>query len=204
LIDNLNYLDIAALAVITMYAVDGLLKGFVLSVFNIAGFLIAIYISRIASISFAEYIKLNTGIDDVINNYITEKYNDFNPGITSVMGIFTDGKQGFENTVTSAIILILSFILIFFVIKIILSIVANMLDAAARLPVIKHFNRIGGFIFGALKGAIILYIFFAVITIVMPFISSPNIITTSLDSSVFASNFYKYNIVIPSIKGKLF
>lgn len=200
---NLNWLDISALLIIAVCSLDGLLKGFVISVFNIAGFVVAILVAKAAAPGLALYIAGNTSIDDTISNYIVAKYNNISSGISPALKIFGNSKLGFENVLTSEIVLVLSFFLAFILAKIVLSVIANILDTAARLPVIKQFNRLGGFFFGALKGVFILYILFAVFTFIVPLFSPSNIILTSLDGSVFASNFYRYNFILPWINGKM-
>ncbi|HOJ11091.1 MAG TPA: DUF5711 family protein [Clostridiales bacterium] len=49
-----------------------------------------------------------------------------------------------------------------------------LLDGITQLPLIKQFNKLGGFVFGALEGLLTVYIIFAVI---MLFNSSPSFIT---------------------------
>jgi uncharacterized membrane protein required for colicin V production len=80
-------------------------------------------------------------------------------------------------------------------------IVARVLNATAKLPVIKQFNKLGGLIFGLVKGVLFLYIIFAILTLIIPVLPSSSPIVTAIDKSIFAAGFYKYNIIIPWISG---
>lgn len=200
---NINWLDITALVLILVCAIDGLVKGFIISVFNISGFFIAIYGGKVIAPYLSEYIYKNSGIDEALNKYFIAKASVLDTSTAYLVKAGGVGGSSISGVLTSTMILVLSFFIIFIVIRIVLSAIASMLDSAAKLPVIKQFNRMGGLLFGAAKGIAILYILFAVLTPVIPLFSSDNPFISSLNESVFTMNFYRYNIIIPWIRGQV-
>ncbi len=107
--------------------------------------------------------------------------------------------QGLVDTLSqniSTIILnILSVIIIFFAIKLLLYIIANILDQVMRLPVLNGINKIAGGIFGGISGLIMVYIIFAIFTLFAPTQFAAPLITQINDSMV-ASVLYHNNILL--------
>ena len=62
------------------------------------------------------------------------------------------------NTVAEVVIRIVLFILLFILILILWSILARALDLVSRLPVLKSMNKLGGFLFGLIRGALFLFL----------------------------------------------
>ena len=77
------------------------------------------------------------------------------------------------------------------------------MDVTARVPVLKQFNKTGGLVFGILKGILVLYVVFALLTPLIPLMKPSNPLISGLEQSVFTVNFYKYNLIIPWIKGNI-
>lgn len=190
-----NWLDILTLLIVALYAIDGLLKGFILSMFNLIGFFIAIYVARVVAPVFASYISQNTGIYSSVYKFVEPKLS-IDPSASSVFNILGISKEGINGSVTNFIITIGSFVLVFLLLRLLLFVVSRLLDMAARLPVIKQFNKVGGLIFGVLKGVLVLYIVFAVLFLITPLISESSSVISLVDSSLIAKNFYRYNFII--------
>ncbi|QXM06996.1 CvpA family protein [Crassaminicella indica] len=96
----------------------------------------------------------------------------------------------------------ISILIIFFAVKIILFLVAYILDGIATLPVLKQFNCIGGVVFGFSKGLLIVLIFLAIIT---PFTAMTNsgILVEGLEKSVVAKILYYRNPIIEILQGTI-
>jgi uncharacterized membrane protein required for colicin V production len=195
-------MDIVALLIIVVCAVDGLMRGFIISLFSMAGFFIAIIVAKLLSPAAVGFITAHTGIDEAIGKWLSSKAAGFNSTIQPVLKIL--GKSEAiqpDKALTAAIILFIAFIIIFILAKLLIMIVARVLNATAKLPVIKQFNKLGGLIFGLVKGVLFLYIIFAILTLIIPVLPSSSPIVTAIDKSIFAAGFYKYNIIIPWISG---
>ena len=62
------------------------------------------------------------------------------------------------NTVVEAIVRVILFLLTFVLILIVWNILAHALDLVSRLPVLKSMNKLGGFLFGLVRGALFLFL----------------------------------------------
>jgi len=200
---NFNYLDIAAILVIGVCAVEGLFRGLVISIFSMIGFVAAIYIGKLAASPVADYLTASTGIDESLNNYFLSKSQGVNLPISQAINTFMGGGVDGTNGLTSILILISAFFIVFLSVRVSLNLIAGMLNGAAKLPVIKQFNSIGGLLLGAIKGVLILYIIFALLTPIIPVLPISNPVVKAIGSSAFAVNFYRYNFIIPWIRGIL-
>ena len=97
-------------------------------------------------------------------------------------------------TVTNLIVTIVSIVIVFVVVKLALSIVSKAINSFAKLPVIKGFNKLGGFAFGILSGIVIVYVLLAVVAM---FPQSQ--ITGFIEQGTFAQSMYNNNIVMKCI-----
>lgn len=101
--------------------------------------------------------------------------------------------------VAKVIIDLLSIIIIFVVAKIVLNILGTVLNGIASLPIIRQFNRLGGLIFGFIKGVLIIFILAAImIPIVSIFPTST--LASALENSVIAKSCYDHNILLYMVK----
>lgn len=192
----LNWLDLTALFVMGICAVDGLMKGLVKSFFSIASVIISLIAARTMAHPVSEYLYKNTALDESLNKYFLERTPHFNSYVTSALNIMGDKSSQVGNLLTSTFISLISFVVVFILSMFVLNIFAAMIDTAAKFPVLKQFNKLGGFGIGILKGAAILYIVFALLSPILPSLSSSNPIIAALDSSLFAVNFYRYNFIL--------
>ncbi len=225
----MNWSDYTVIGIIGIFAIIGLIRGFVFSVFKIASFFAAI----IASIKLypvaAEYLAgtpLYGNIKKAILDNLVARYQAavpasgqmggnsvesvvgglsipafFKQGIAGRMpkpGDFVD-VQGILNSVgdeiTKVIINILSLILVFILIRIGLMLIGLILRGLVKLPVLKQFDRFGGFVFGTVEGILIVYILCAVLLL---FNSSPQFqsVFSNVDASMFAKGFYENNFLV--------
>lgn len=93
------------------------------------------------------------------------------------------------------IINVLSIIIIFFVLRIGLWLLATALDQFMKLPILQQINRIAGGAFGFVNGLLFIYIIFAVITLISPMQAfEPFIIYVKEAAS--ANIFYHRNILV--------
>ncbi len=97
--------------------------------------------------------------------------------------------------ITNIIISIISLVILYIAIRIALVIAKHILEGITQLPIIKQFNKLGGFIFGAVEGLLTVYIIFAVI---MLFNSSPTFLKVYeiINQSMFAKYFFENNFII--------
>jgi uncharacterized membrane protein required for colicin V production len=192
--NSFNWVDLATLLILLVYALDGMAKGLIISVFKTVGFFIAIYGARILAPLAAGVLSGNVAINNSLHKYF-ESGLSANSSTMYVSNIVSPGGKA-GDSLTSLFITIGAFIIAFLLIKLLISIIANTLNITAKLPVIKQFNKIGGLFFGVVKGILILYILFAVFILVTPLISASSPLMAAVDSSVSASYFYKNNLIV--------
>lgn len=117
----------------------GLKRGFILQTLHLVGFIVAFVVASLYYAKLAPYLTLWIPYPDLSGD-----------------GAFITFLQTFplETGFYNAI----SFALIFFASKIILQIIASMLDFVAELPVLNLFNRIFGAVLGFVEIYLILFI----------------------------------------------
>ncbi len=100
--------------------------------------------------------------------------------------------------ITKVVVDLLSIIIIFLVVKLILNIIGALLNEVANLPVIKQFNSLGGFIFGFVRGILIVFLIASLMVIPVS-ISNGGFIAEGLKGSMLAVYFYDYNFIFSMI-----
>lgn len=93
------------------------------------------------------------------------------------------------------ILSVLSLILLYIVLRVVLSFVGLLLKGISELPLFKQINKLGGLILGSLQGVLAIYILCAILVL---FNSNPGFtaIFNGLDSSLFAGGFYENNFIM--------
>ncbi len=114
-------------------------------------------------------------------------------------GVLTNINVYMSQMISKIIIDLLSIIVIFFIAKIALDILGTVLNGIASLPLIKQFNRLGGLIFGVLKGIFIIYIFTAIMVPIVSVFPNSSIVSV-LETSSLTKMFYDYNILLYMLK----
>lgn len=199
----MNYLiDLILIAVIALFAFIGYKKGLIKVAFNLISFILAIIISIVLYKPMSNFIINYTPLDDYIESTISERLNSSEITDEETQNIVSNYYTNIKNASTSVIssgisktiINIACMIIVFITVKIILLFFKFAGDLIAKLPLIKPLNNAGGFIYGLLKGFIIIYIFLALIAILSPIININNIVTM-INSSILTNIMYNNNII---------
>jgi uncharacterized membrane protein required for colicin V production len=66
---------------------------------------------------------------------------------------------------------VIAFILVFIVCLILVKVIANLLDGVLNLPVLGLFNKVGGAVFGVIRGVLIVCLLGTILTLLLPFIA---------------------------------
>ena len=107
-----------------------------------------------------------------------------------------------SNTVVGVAVSILCFIAVYAVSYMVLSVLAGLIDAVFKLPLLKHLDWLAGGVFGLLRGGLILYVIFLIIPIlstVIPLDSFNELMAQSTLAPIFQSN----GLFVRVISGKL-
>ena len=131
-------------------------------------------------------------LPSAISNYI----GDYSAGI--VNSTANNAIEGLAEKITITIINLAVLLIIFVVIQILLLFVRSLADLIAKIPVIKQFNKAGGFIYGLLKGLILIHVAFAIILLLSSIINMPNLII-AINDSFIGSIVYNNNFLIKTV-----
>ena len=200
-------IDILVIGIIALFAFIGYKQGLVKVAIKLVSFFIAIIVAFALYKPVSNIIINNTQIDDNIQNTIIEKItpegltkDDNLPSDSNITTKLVDTANSsietIANTFTVKLIQIVVFLLIFAIVRIALIFITALADLIAKLPIINQFNKLGGFIYGVLKGLLIVYIIFGLLLLTEPLIGDAikNLIDTS-----FVSKFVYYNNILVSI-----
>jgi uncharacterized membrane protein required for colicin V production len=176
----------------------GYLSGLIKSFFSIASYFIGAYVAKTYYKSLALYIVENTSIGESINNLVS---NSIVNSAVPVMGNPLTNNVMFT-TMTLSIVNIISIILVFIIVKIILSIGCTLLNGICSLPILNGLNRLGGGAFGFVRGILIIFIIFALI---VPFNLNKNgKIENEINKSKFGKILYINNPIIKIVEGDFY
>lgn len=109
--------------------------------------------------------------------------------------------QYFDTTIAVILVNILSFLLLFFLIKLFFVVLLSVSKAVVNLPVLKQFDALLGGAFGVLRGFFVLYFLFAMIPIIMT-LAPVDVLGEYLEGSRFAGFFYQFNLFTSLVRGK--
>ena len=199
----MNYLiDLILIAIIALFTFIGYKRGLIKVAFGLVSFILAIIISILAYKPISNFVINYTPLDDYIKatvskrldspettdqeteNIVSTYYNNIKNASTAVI----------SNGISKSIINVACMIIVFITVKIILLFFRFIGDLISKLPLIKQFNTAGGFIYGLLKGFIIIYVVLALITILSPIVNLNNIINL-INSSIITNIMYNNNII---------
>lgn len=213
--------DILLFLIILGNAMFNYKRGLVKVVFNIFSSIIAIILVLILYKPTTDFIINNTSLDDRLENMLETKLdclfdldsiqsidkNDEN-SMNSIIKVFVGDTVGeiIENTtdniaqivsdqISYKIISVVSFLLLFVIIRIILIIIKGYADILSSLPIIRTLNSSGGMVYGIVRGFLIIYVLFAIISLILPIING-EFIASAIQNSFIGSKMFNNNILL--------
>ena len=200
----MNYLiDLIVLALIALSTFIGYKKGLIKVAFSLVSFILAIIISITLYKPVSNFIINYTPIDDNIETAIQERLSSSDITEEETKNIISNYFSNVQNTsaaviaktISTTIINIGCMLIVFIISKIILLFFKFIGDLISKLPLIKQVNQIGGFLYGLLKGFIIIYILLALIAIISPLVDMNEIINM-INNSIITNIMYYNNIIL--------
>lgn len=181
--------DIVIVALFALSVFLGYKKGLVGVAFKILSFIIALVLAFILSRPVTNIIIENTEFDEGIHKTIeatleskSSNETQENKEETTTSAVITDyvadqikkatseAQNSIASTVadslTENIVYAICFIGIFIILRIILFFLKFLAEAIAEIPVLKQFNEVGGTLYGVLRGIFVLYLFFAIVSLI--------------------------------------
>lgn len=188
-------IDIIFIAIIVLSAFLGYKKGLVNVATKLFAGILAIIITAIVYQPISNLIIKNTPIQEKIENIIIENLQ----GQENVQeeNIINEISQNVikeqSKTIATNIIYAVTMIVVFILVKILLSIIFALIDGIANLPILKQFNEIGGIGYGIIRGALIVLICIILLGVYSK-INPENKIVKEIENSYFTKIIYE-NIV---------
>ena len=204
-------LDIIAVAIIVFCVYNGIRKGMVKAFFSTATLILALVLTFVTVNPVSEYVKQTSFGETVyektqiefldaedfeqaqkfLENFELSKVNLEENAAEAVIGLENELSLNIGNAVIRSVCAVALFILYYFALKII----AKLLDVVCKLPVLKTFNRAGGFIAGILNAYITLIIFSCIIMLLLS-TDAGEYLTKQLSESFLTAWIYQNNILV--------
>jgi len=182
--------DLVILAVLLLFALWGMHRGLILSLFSLIAALIALigalWVSSAWSPAVAGWLQptLQPPVTSAVNAALPEGSSEIALPVDELLLLLDDAELPMEldklllslqedgiseltsetlaislsEKLANAIASIALFLLSFLLILLIWHLIARALDLVARLPGLNTLNKLGGFVFGAFRGALLLFI----------------------------------------------
>ena len=202
------WIDIVVALILLFSIVQGYRHGFAKTVIDTLGWFISIAVAYYFSSSAVGYIKENTDLYDASQAALQAKMTE--KGVESLQSIIDIMQKiikenlisGIDN-ITSNIAVsindiffkILAFIAIILILKFIFWAILVLISKNNRKGIIGAMDSLSGALIGLIKGAIIAYIFLALLVPLSGILNSTSI-SDALSSSLTAQYMYDYNLLL--------
>lgn len=206
-------IDIVIALIFGIFIFLGYRTGLLRSVFRVVAFILSLIIAYYLYTYLRDIIAIGS-IGDSIRQLVKTKFVD--PQIASnslnqnalpeymqsmvVMGQ-VELSDAYASFISNLVINILSFLAVFIITRLLISIIGFIVKFVSRLPIIRFFDKIGGVIFGVLESVLILYIAFALIYAITPLRDNPQT-QTYISESVLAKTMYENNPLVDMVMPK--
>lgn len=169
--------DIIALILTVICIVSGVKKGFVKAFFGTVSFVLAIILTFSFSDAACKYVaessigktiyeKTEVKIIDAPENGENENFFDELIDKKGIIQKANEAQMSVSEEIGNTVIRLLTSALLFIGISLILKLLAAILNFAAKLPVIKSFNKAGGLVAGIINAYIVLTVFSCLMTFI--------------------------------------
>lgn len=194
--------DIIIVAVVVLSTVLAYKKGLIAQAIKLCAVIIAIIATLLFYRPVANFIINTTNIDETIQNSIyerayevsTQRKNGEDAEKDLIEGAKLAGIQQTSRELSIQIINVGVILILFFGIKIALRFVTALADAVAKLPILNKLNKVGGLIYGILRGIVIVYACLLLINFVGK-IDDHSFTHTAVEQSNLGKTMYENNIL---------
>ncbi len=200
----MNFLiDLIVIGIIALSTFIGYKKGLIKVAFGLVSFVLAIALSVILYKPVSNFVINYTPIDDNIEAAIEARLTSPETTNEETENIVSNYYNNIKNASTTmvadgiskTIINVGCMLVVFIVAKLILLLFRFLGDLIAKLPLIKQVNNAGGFLYGLLKGFIIIYAILAIIAILLPIVNI-NDIVSMINKTIITNIMYNNNIIL--------
>lgn len=196
-------LDLIVILVIALFTFIGYKQGLIKVAIKIASFFIAIIIALVLFKPVSTLVINNTTIDDKIENAIIEKITpegmkpeDKVEAQNLPSGIIkntNDSIKSIAETLTTKLIEICTILILYIVARIVLKFIAALTTLIEKIPILKQFNKLGGTVYGLVKGVLIVYVVLAIIYLASPLLKENT--SKKIEEARLTKMMYNNNII---------
>lgn len=197
-------LDLILILIVALFTFIGYKQGLIKSAIKIASFFIAIIVALVLYKPVSTLVINNTTIDDKIENTIIEKITpegmkpeDEAKVSTKIPNTFikeaNNSIKDIAKTLTTKLIETATMLLLYIIARIVLKFISALATIIEKIPILKQFNKLGGTLFGILKGLLIIYSILAVLYLISPMLKENT--TNKIDESIITKFMYNNNII---------
>lgn len=204
------FLDVIIIAIVVFTMVSGFRKGFIYTFTHTLGWLGAAAAGLILSGPLRNILCENTQLDEDIYNILFDKLSlssdilstsaDTLPVILgrSVHTAANETAQLLADKLTAMTMILISFLLLFFAVKIVLFFITIALSRRENKGFTGFFDGVSGMLAGMIRGIIFVFIFLALLLPAVNLMSpaSTDLVMSSLDASRFARTLYDSNFLV--------
>ena len=205
--------DVILFSIIVLNVFIGYKKGLIKVALNIFAFFIAIIATLILFKPISNLVINNTQIDDKIKEAIIitasrnqeQKESNENNGFiqeyieneikSKAEEVKNSAIESIAGAISIRVVEILTWIILFIVIRIALILLKFLSETISEIPIIKQFNEIGGIVYGIIKSAVII-IFILTIIFIISSIYGNGKINDAIEESYVTKFLYNNNIVV--------
>ncbi len=155
-------MDVIIIVIIAFSALRGFCSGLILSVTKLLGFIVGLLVAFKFYRAFADYLIVVWNLDQKLLLLFKPVLNIWLPLKTSSTLYFT-GDSALGLNIVHGLIGIIAFVLLLIVVDISIKIFGKILNSLFDWGIFAPVNRLGGLIFGTLRGALLVLILFAVL-----------------------------------------
>lgn len=186
--------DIILIVIIAFFAYMGAKHGLIKTLFGAVSTLISLVLSMLLYRPVSELLYNSTfgnSIKEFAGKLLAERMEQ-----TAQLFLLDKAVE----TTAVLVMNVISFVIVIVAVKLIVIILANVLNIASKLPVIKQANKLFGMVAGALSGILVCYI---IIGIVAALGGEENVsaLQESIKSSFLAVNMYNNNLIKDVLSG---
>ena len=202
-------LDLVLLAILILSIFMGYKKGLISVVFSLLALLIAIILTWILYTPITNLVINNTNFDESIrdaivqNGVVEEDNNDENTEnkyiekyvLQTVSNTKNEVVKNTAQVIAEKTVAIIVLVGLFILIRLLLIVLKFVAKGIANLPIIKQFDKLGGTIYGIIRGVFIIYAALAICFLIMS-INDIEPISETIDSSIVTKELYSNNFIL--------
>ncbi|MBR5156455.1 MAG: CvpA family protein [Clostridia bacterium] len=210
----LNIADIVLIAIIAVFVIAGSVRGLVKTLFGLGSIVLSIILSLTLYPMVSDVLaqsKVGAIVQDSVSSLLsqekqitesteltetTENESSLPDFVQNTIDTATQQTtQALSATVTDAALNIISMLIVFVLVKILLWIIAKLLDLATKLPVIHGCNKLLGGVLGCVSGVLIVYLLLGLLTFTT-LLNTTSDFGRTVQNSLILSQMYENNILL--------